>query len=304
MKHTTPPPKAKKAPVPSTNPLAVYYNLAKPGIIYGNILTGGAGFLLGAQGHGRLAAFVGTLLGMALVIGCACVANNYIDRGIDKHMGRTKHRALVEGMVTGRAALTYATVLGVVGFALLIWQANWLTVLLGLLALVDYVVLYGYTKRTTVYGTLVGSIAGALPMAAGYTAASGRFDTGALLLFVIMACWQMPHFYAIAMFRRGDYAAAGLPVLPVAQGMQRAKVHIVAYIIAFVAAATLLTAFNYTGLVYLVVVGGLGVLWFYKGISGFKAGTDDTRWARSMFFFSLIVMAALSVMAAIDVVLP
>jgi protoheme IX farnesyltransferase len=283
-----------------------YYRLTKPGIIYGNMLTAAGGFLLACGGQfskelaGRL---IATLLGIALVIGSACVFNNYIDREIDKKMKRTQSRALAIGLIPGPAALIYATVLGIAGFSVLAVFTNTLTVLLGLLAIFSYVVLYGIAKRRTEYGTLVGSISGALPPVGGYVAVSGQLDAGALILFAIMVFWQMPHFYAIAMFRFKDYKAAGLPVLPVKRGMRTTKIHIAGYIVGFIGANLFLSIYGYTGLTYLVVMTALSLAWLRLALAGFKTA-DDTRWARQVFFFSLIVLLVLSVMLSVGAILP
>lgn len=259
--------------------------------------------MLASRGEIHFWGLVALLAGVALVIASACVVNNYIDRGIDQKMARTKNRALVKGIISGRNALIYAGTLGLAGFAVLIAYTNLLTVLLGIIAFVVYVAAYGVAKRRTVYGTIVGSISGAMPITAGYTAVTGSFDTGALLLFTILVVWQMPHFYAIAMYRYNDYAQARLPVLPIKQGMRAAKQHILAYIIVFVLATLALTAFGYTGYVYAGVMTLLGAAWLQKATHGFKT-PDDTRWARKMFGFSLLVLLGFSFMISITAWLP
>jgi protoheme IX farnesyltransferase len=280
-----------------------YYRLTKPGIIYGNLLTAAAGFLFAARWHIHWLLFLSTLIGTALVIASACVINNYIDRGIDKKMARTKRRALAVGAMSATRALIFATVLGLGGFDLLILRTNGLTVLIGAVAFLVYIGLYGYGKRKSVHGTLIGSIAGAAPIVAGYCAVTDRFNGAALLLFLIMAAWQMPHFYAIAMYRSDDYRSAGLPVLPLHKNMQAAKLQIVLYIIAFIVATSLLAVLGYTGYIFLIVMLLIGLAWLYKGLRGYGA-KDDAAWARNMFFFSLIVVLVLSVMTAVGPLLP
>ncbi len=280
-----------------------YYQLTKPGIIYGNIMTGAAGFFLATGWHWYGWLLPETLAGIGLVIASACVFNNYIDRGIDKKMNRTKKRALVTGAVSGPQAIIYACLLGAAGFVILMRYTNELTMYLGILAIVSYVVLYGYAKRKTVHGTLVGTIPGALPMVAGYTAVTGVFDAAAIILFLIMVFWQLPHFYAIAMYRRDDYKAAGIPVLPVVKGMYITKVSIVFYVAAFIVTVTLLTVFGFTGYIYLVGALVLGLLWFRRGVKGFTT-MDDIKWARGMFFFSLMVLTSMSVLIPLGGLLP
>ncbi len=278
-----------------------YYQLTKPGIIQGNLLTAAAGFFLAARRHPNWTLLLATLLGITLVIGSSCVANNYIDRELDKKMARTKSRALATGVISVRSALIYATLLGLGGFTLLIIYTNWLTVGIGALAMVDYVVFYGLSKRRYPAGTLVGSISGAAPPVAGYTAVTGHLDGAALLLFVILVCWQMPHFYAIATYRLKDYKAASLPVLPVKKGVAATKRYVVGYVVAFIIATMLLYVFGYVGWIYAVVMTLLGTVWLGKGIKGFRA-TDTSKWARGMFLFSLIVITTLCIMIPIGAI--
>jgi len=282
--------------------IGAYYRLTKPGIIYGNLLTVTAGFLLASYGHINLWLLLATLVATSLVIASACVFNNYIDRDIDKLMARTKERALVTQVIKGQNALIYATVLGLIGLFVLATYTNLLTVLVGLIGFIDYVVLYGITKRRSIYGTIVGSIAGATPVVAGYTAVTNSLDSAALILFLILVFWQMPHFYAIAMYRFSDYKAAKIPVLPVKKGKQNTKLQMTIYIIAFVIATISLSVFGYTGYTYLVVMLLLGLGWLWLDLQGFKS-SDDKRWARRMFLFSLVVILSLSIMLSLDAVL-
>jgi protoheme IX farnesyltransferase len=283
--------------------LKTYYRLTKPGIIYGNLLTATAGFLFASRWHIHAALFLSTLFGTALVIGSACVFNNYIDRGIDLTMARTKKRALVTGDVSTAAALSYAVTLGVLGFGCLVLGTNSLTVIIGAVAFIVYVAAYGFMKRKSVHGTLVGSIAGAAPIVAGYTAVTDRLDGAAILLFLMMAIWQMPHFYAIALYRYDDYKAAKIPVLPVHTSVTAAKRQIMIYISLFIIVSSFLTIYNYTGYIYLSVMLLLGLLWLYRGIKGYKQ-TDTARWARKQFFFSLIVVLGMSVMVSLGPIVP
>jgi protoheme IX farnesyltransferase len=272
-----------------SNLIKTYYQLTKPGIIYGNAITTTAGFLLASKGHIDFWLFVTLLVGISLMIASGCVFNNYIDRGIDVKMARTKKRALVSGSVTGRSALIYASVLGLTGFLILIKYTNLLTIGVGVIAFIDYVIFYGFAKRHSVHGTLVGTISGAAPIVAGYVAVTNRLDLGAALLFLIMTAWQMPHFFAIAMYRYDDYKAAGLPVWPVKKGFQSTKIQMVLYVIAFMIASVLLSAFGYAGYSYLAIMVVVSLAWLRLGLQGFKA-TDNSCWARRMFGFSLVTL--------------
>lgn len=280
-----------------------YYRLTKPGIIRGNLLTVIGGFLLASKGVVDGWLLLQTVVGSTLVMASGCVFNNYLDQEIDAKMKRTQKRALVSGEISKRSALVFGVVLGVLGIATLIVFTNPVTVLVGMVGWFAYVVVYSIFKRRTRFGTLVGSVSGAIPPVAGYTAVTSTLDLGAVLLFVILVCWQMPHFYAISIFRRKDYSSANIPVLPLVKGVRITKRHILYYIAAFIGVASLLTLFDYTGYAYLFVVCGLGFIWFYVGAKRFRI-TDDTKWARNMFGMSLIVLLGFSVMISLDSLLP
>jgi protoheme IX farnesyltransferase len=279
--------------------IKTYISLTKPGIIFGNVITAAGGFFLAAKVHNNLWLFLATMIGLSLVIASGCVFNNYIDRSIDEKMTRTKNRALVKKLIPSRNAIIYGILLGLFGVLLLSFYTNLLTVFLALAGFFFYVVLYGIWKRRSVYGTIIGSVSGAVPPVAGYCAVTNRFDSGAIILFMILVLWQMPHFYAIALYRLHDYAAAKIPVLPVKKSMLTTKIHMLVYIIGFIIASSLLTVFGYTGYAYLIVVLLLGLGWFGFAIKGFKTN-NDTLWARKMFTFSLIVITLLCVMLSID----
>lgn len=285
--------------------IQTYWQLSKPGITVSNSVAAIAGFVLatsvaGEFHGGRLLALA---LGIALVIASACTINNYIDREIDKKMSRTKKRGIVTGAVSKRSALMYAAVTAVFGFAILLLFTNLLTTILGLIAYVMYVAVYGIAKRTTIHSTLIGTIPGALPPAAGYVAVTGVFDMAALLLFAMMLFWQMPHFYAIAIFRRSDYQAAGLPIWSVIKGVQSTKLQMLIYAILFAITAPLLSVYGYTGYIYAIVMTIVGIIWVIRGLRGFRTETDE-KWARKMFFFSLNVLLVMCLMIMVGGYLP
>lgn len=170
-------------------------------------------------------------MGVSLVVASGCVFNNYIDRDIDKKMERTKNRVLVKGLIAPSVTSLMRPLWVLVGFALLYIAANPLAMWLAVMGFVVYVGVYSlYMKRHSVYGTLIGSLSGAAPPVIGYCAVTNEFDAGALILLAIFSLWQMPHSYAIAIFRFKDYQAANIPVLPVVKGISVAKNHITVYI--------------------------------------------------------------------------
>lgn len=239
-------------------------------------------------------------MGVSLVVASGCVFNNYIDRDIDKKMERTKNRVLVKGLIAPSVTLVYATVLGIVGFALLYIAANPLAMWLAVMGFVVYVGVYSlYMKRHSVYGTLIGSLSGAAPPVIGYCAVTNEFDAGALILLAIFSLWQMPHSYAIAIFRFKDYQAANIPVLPVVKGISVAKNHITVYILAFMIATLMLTLVGYAGYKYLIVAAAVSVWWLGMALRGYKT-ENDSVWARKLFVFSIVAITSLSVMMSID----
>lgn len=277
-----------------------YLQVTKPGIIFGNLISVVGGFLLASKGSIDYPLFLATLVGVSLVVASGCVFNNYIDRDIDKKMERTKNRVLVKGLIAPSVTLVYATVLGIVGFALLYIAANPLAMWLAVMGFVVYVGVYSlYMKRHSVYGTLIGSLSGAAPPVIGYCAVTNEFDAGALILLAIFSLWQMPHSYAIAIFRFKDYQAANIPVLPVVKGISVAKNHITVYILAFMIATLMLTLVGYAGYKYLIVAAAVSVWWLGMALRGCKT-ENDSVWARKLFVFSIVAITSLSVMMSID----
>lgn len=279
--------------------IKTYYMLTKPGIIFGNLITMVGGFALGSIGVMNYMLFLATLIGLGCVIASSCVFNNYIDRNTDKKMARTENRPLVKGVISVQSALVFAVVLGLAGIFILALFTNMLTVVGSLIGFFFYVIMYSLLKYFSSHATLIGSISGAMPPVIGYCAAADRFDVGAILLFAILVLWQMPHFFAIAVYRLEDYAAASIPVLPVKRGMHNTKIQMVIYIVAFIVAALMLTVFGYVGYIYAAVAAVLGVIWLLLGIKGFKS-INDKAWARQMFVFSLVVIMALCTIISLE----
>ncbi|UCR89451.1 heme o synthase [Mycetocola spongiae] len=281
-----------------------YYSLTKPGVLYGNVLTAAAGFWLAARGNFDWFLFIALILGTTLVIASACVLNNVLDRDIDTKMERTKKRVTVTGGIGVRNAVIFSILLFVIGMGILIAWTNPLVVYVGLGGFLVYVVFYGMlSKRLSIHGTLVGSISGAAPVLAGYVGVTGAFDASAILVFLMLFLWQMPEFYSIAIYRRDEYARAGIPVISVVNGIKNTKTQILIYTILFVISTLLLPIFGDVGIVYTVVMGALGLYWIWIGIVGLRA-TDDDAWAHRMFRFSLVIILALSLMLAIGPITP
>jgi protoheme IX farnesyltransferase len=281
-----------------------YLLITKPGILFGNLISVMGGFFLAAKGSVDITLLVLTTAGICLVIASSCVVNNCLDRDLDRMMARTCDRSLAKGLVSPTAAMLYALLLGMSGMALLLAETNALTLVIVLSGFGIYVVIYTiYLKRHSVYAPLIGSLAGAAPPLAGYCAASGRFDMGALILLVIFSLWQMPHFYAIAIYRLDDYAAAAIPVFPVVRGVPTTKRHMIAYLLAFILSTMMLTIGGYTGYRYLAVILILGLVWLSMAWGAYNT-SNDRPWAKKMFAFSVLTIFALNVMMSIDFARP
>lgn len=279
--------------------LKSYYFLAKPGIIYGNLISTAAGFFVACRGVIDPVLLCVTFAGISGVMGGACVFNNIFDRDIDAKMERTKKRALVVGTIKLPNAKIYGAVLSLIGFALLYFFTNWRALAAALLGFIVYVCLYTPLKRKTTHSTIIGAVAGATPPVVGYCAVAGRFDLLALMLFLFMLVWQMPHFFSIAIFRINDYVAAGIPTFPVRRGIFATKIAINIYISLFTAICVILARSGAGGISFLSLAILLCGIWLVFGLRGFRSDVSDTQWARRMFRFSLIVMTFLSIALSI-----
>lgn len=271
--------------------------LTKPGIIRGNLIIATAGYLFGSAGNPDLKTLLGLMIGSSLIIASACVYNNILDRDVDRLMGRTKKRALVVKTISVRNAFIFGTVLLLLSIAVLYVLTNPLALLIAMIGHGAYVFLYTYSKRKTIHGTLLGTISGATPPVIGYVAATGKLDITALLLFLILVAWQMPHFYAIAIFRFDDYKKANIPVLPVVKGYVRTKTEIIIYILAFLGLVVLLGIYGVASLVTVLLVVLAGCYWLYLSLLKY---TDITKWARKQFGWSLKVLLLLSITLSVD----
>lgn len=281
--------------------LKKYWLVTKPGIIFGNLIAVVGGFFLASSNHFDFIKLLAVMLGTSLVVASGCVFNNYVDRDIDSVMERTKNRAMVRGLISPTVALIYAAVLGVVGAFILYFFTNILALGFAIMGFFVYVVLYTlYFKRNSEYGTIIGSLSGAAPPVIGYCAARGHFDLGAAILLLIFCLWQMPHSYAIAIFRFNDYKAADIPVLPVKRGVSIAKRHIVGYILAFTAAAISLYVCDYAGIGFVIATSLICFYWLFVAIKDYSK-VNEVQWAKRLFIISIFAITLLSVMMSFEV---
>lgn len=281
-----------------------YYQLTKPGVLYGNVITAVAGYFFGAQGHFDLILFIAILLGSTFVIASACVLNNYLDQDIDAKMTRTKKRPLIQGAISGRGAVIFCIVLVIAGLFVLYVYTNLLTTLLGILGFIVYVVLYGMlSKRLSIHGTLVGSISGAIPILMGYTATTNRIDAGALFVFAVLFFWQLPEFYSISIYRLKEYKAAHIPVMSVIRGVRSTTIQIFIYTLLCVIASLLMTFYAGASYSYFFVMLLVGIYWIWLGSKGLTT-KDADAWSRKMFHTSLIFLLVFCFMISIENLLP
>lgn len=272
-------------------PLSAIVQLTKPGIIFGNLASLLGGYFLATDARpGSLPHLGAIVVGTALIIGCGCVINNCVDRDIDRRMVRTCHRALAIRAFSVKAAACYAFALGVAGFYLLWLGSNPLACGLAASGLVIYAGLYScWGKRRSRWGTLIGSVSGAMPPVIGYCAVKGTFDLTALLLVLVFCLWQMPHSHAISLMRRDDFRAAGLPLLtPSATRHQ-----IIVYMLFFMLSATVLGVVANLNVVYFMVVFGLGGYWCSLAFKNQQV-KEQRGWARQIFVISILLMMALN----------
>lgn len=265
-----------------------WYMLTKPGIVYGNALHFTAAYLIGFTWANNLLTFVFSLVGTSLVIASACVANNYIDRGIDARMKRTQGRALASNKLPGYEAILFAVILGLAGASILAAAKLWLVLELAAIAFVSYVWVYTYAKRYTVHSTLIGTIPGALPAVAGYVTNAGYSTAGAWAIFLLVVAWQMPHFYAISLYRKKEYEAAKLPVISTLLPSRTVILYMTLWAMVYVVAILLLIAANVFSLVIgsIMLVGSL--FWVYTISQGLSRRYSDD-WAKGIFKQSLLL---------------
>jgi protoheme IX farnesyltransferase len=271
-----------------------YVTVTKIGIILGNLLTVITGMWLAAGGSFTGQPVLLTLLGTALIIASGTCLNNYIDRDIDQKMLRTKKRALAEGRLNPKNVLQMGFLFAILGTILLLY-VNVLATLVALFGLFGYVVLYTmWLKRAHSLNTVVGSVAGAVPPMIGWAAVTNSLDPGAWTLFAIMFIWQIPHFLAIAIRRREDYRAAGIPMLPVVKGNKETKWQMLHYVATLIPVSLLLAYTIDISMAYVWMALILGIVWFVLSIRGFYA-KDDVVWAKKYFIYSIIYLTIMFV---------
>ena len=244
-----------------------YYNLTKPKVVLLIVFTALVGMLLAAEGLPALDTFVFGLVGTGLAAASGAAINHVVDEHIDRVMERTRNRPVARGDIDQRSALAFALSIGALGIALLVAFVNPLTAVLTFFSLVGYALIYTmYLKRATPQNIVLGGAAGAAPPLLGWTAVTGNVDTEALLLFLIIFVWTPPHFWALAIRRREEYAKADIPMLPVTHGVPFTKLQILLYTILLCVVSMMPFLVQMSGLIYLAGALALGIGFLYYAI--------------------------------------
>jgi protoheme IX farnesyltransferase len=279
--------------------VADYVALTKPKIISLLLVTTLGAMMIADKGFPSPWIVIWTLIGGALASGGAGAVNHFIDRDIDKKMGRTKGRPVVAGRIAPWQALAFGIVLEVLSFALLAGTVNLLSAVLALGGYLFYVVIYTlWLKRITPQNIVIGGAAGAFPPLVGWAAATGSLSLGALVLFAIVFFWTPPHFWALALLIRGDYERANVPMLPVVRGAEETRKQIMIYTVIMIATTLLPLATKTSGAVYLVLALALGGKFLYDAILLMREQTQ--RAARRLYLYSLLYLALLFLAMVID----
>ncbi|MDH3386561.1 MAG: heme o synthase [Gammaproteobacteria bacterium] len=270
-----------------------YYNLTKPKVVLLIVFTAMVGMLLAADGLVPLDTFVFGLLGIGLAAASGAAINHVVDEHIDRIMERTRNRPLVSGELDPRSALVFALLIGALGIAMLVIFVNLLTAVLTFFSLVGYALIYTmYLKRATPQNIVLGGAAGAAPPLLGWTAVTGSVDTEALLLFLIIFIWTPPHFWALAIRRREEYARAGIPMLPVTHGVVFTKIQILLYTILLFLVTMMPFIVQMSGLIYLAGALALGVGFLYYAIKLYRDEQPNAiamkTFGYSIFYLSLL----------------
>jgi protoheme IX farnesyltransferase len=270
--------------------------LTKPRITAMNVLMAMGGYALAGGTDSKVLWLAAG--GTWLAVASANALNMVLERDGDKNMARTANRPLPAERMSVRAAVAFGVGLGALAMVMLGF-VNGITAGLGLFALLSYVLVYTPLKRKTPLALLIGAVPGAVPPLMGWTAATGRIDTPGLVLFGILLIWQLPHFIAIALFRKDDYARAGIKTVPVVRGDRVAKAQAIAWTTALLPMSLALVPLDVAGWLYGSVAATLG-LWFLAwSLRGLRAGADHA-WARQFFLVSLVYLPVLTLALALD----
>lgn len=280
-----------------------YLDLCKPKVVALMVFTAFVGMLLAAPGEVPFQVMILGNLGIALVAGAAAAVNHLADRRIDAIMARTRGRPLPSGQLDATQVLVFALATGTLGVWVLVSWINTLTAVLAVLSLVGYAIVYTlYLKRRTPQNIVIGGAAGATPPLLGWTAVTGSVDPNALLLFLIIFTWTPPHFWALALYRKEEYAEVGIPMLPVTHGDELTRLHILLYTILLVLITVLPFLTGMSGPIYLLGALALGGGFLYQAVVLMKSRSKQR--AIKTFVYSIVYLMLLFALLLFDRYLP
>ena len=273
-------------------PWREYFALCKPKVVSLIVFTALVGMLLASPDMITADILIFGTLGIALGAASGAAVNHWVDQRIDAVMERTQNRPLPQGQLSPRAAITFAIGLGVLSMVILVTFVNVLTAVLTLISLMGYAVVYTmFLKRSTPHNIVLGGAAGAAPPVLGWTAVTGEINTEALLLFLVIFVWTPPHFWALAIRRRREYARANIPMLPVTHGVQFTKLNILLYTLMLFAVTLMPFVIQMSGLIYVSGAVALGVGFLYHAVRLYFS--DDDRYSMETFGYSIFYLSAL-----------
>lgn len=276
-----------------------FYEMCKPRVVMLMILTSLVGMFLAVPGMVPMDVLIFGNLGIALVAGSGAVVNHLIDRKIDIIMKRTHNRPVAQGRVEPRQAAVFAIAIGVLGMAILLLLVNPLSAWLTLASFIGYAFIYtGYLKHATPQNIVIGGLSGAMPPLLGWAAVTGTIEPGALILVLIIFAWTPPHFWALAIHRKDEYAKSGVPMLPVTHGEFVTKVHIIVYTVMLIAASVLPFFTGMSSWLYLGSALALGIGFLVWSILLMVRPRPTT--AMDTFKYSILYLALLFVALVVD----
>ncbi|MDT8427991.1 MAG: heme o synthase [Pseudomonadales bacterium] len=276
-----------------------YYEMCKPRVVMLMILTAMVGMFLAVPGMVPLDVLILGNIGIALVAASGAVVNHLIDHKVDQLMRRTHNRPIPQGRVDLRQAGVFAALIGVAGMLILLFWVNPLCAWLTLASFIGYAFIYtGYLKRATPQNIVIGGLSGAMPPLLGWSAVTGTIEPGALILVLIIFAWTPPHFWALAIHRKDEYAKTGIPMLPVTHGEHLTKIHIILYTILMILISILPYLTGMSGPLYLLaaVVLGAGFLFWSLRLL-YRPGPST---AMDTFRYSIIYLMVLFVVLLVD----
>jgi protoheme IX farnesyltransferase len=279
------------------NTIKNYYELCKPNVVLMMLITALVGSLLASKTLAPLSLIALTMIGIGLCASSAAAINQIIDRKVDANMNRTENRPIPLGEVSPVNASIFAFVLGSFGVLILVLYVNALTAMLTLASLIGYAFIYTvYLKRATPQNIVIGGLAGAAPPLLGWTAVTNSIDPNALLLVVIIFAWTPPHFWALAIHRKDDYAKENIPMLPVTHGVPFTKLQIILYTIILILVSILPFVVLMSGIFYLTSALILGFIFLYYSVRLYLSSNNDLAFptfAYSIYYIFLIFAALL-----------